>query len=134
MSYARGRLFVPVVERCMRESAVTTPAPADLRPGNGVVTALAAGTGRKLWTRQLGSPATGCTTVANDVVFAPTLDGRLYGLAASSGRVLWETRMTAGINACPALSGDLLLVGAGAPLPGGGVREVVAYGVGDGRP
>ena len=109
-------------------------APADLRPGNGVVTALAAASGTKLWTRRLGSPATGCTTVANDVVFAPTLDGRLYGLAASSGHVLWETRMPAGINSCPAVSGDLLLVGAGVPRPGGDVREVVAYGVGEGRP
>lgn len=134
MSYAHGRLFVPVVERCMRESAVTTPAPADLRSGNGLVTALAAATGTKLWTRHLGSPATGCTTVANDVVFAPTLDGRLYGLAASSGRVLWETRTPAGINSCPAVSGDLLIVGAGAPRQGGGPREVLAYGVGAGRP
>jgi outer membrane protein assembly factor BamB len=134
MAYAHGRLFVPVVERCMRESAVKTSAPADASTGDGVVTAIAAATGRKLWVRRLGSPAMGCATVARDVVFAPGLDGRVYGLAASTGRVLWETRMSAGINSCPAVAGDLLLVGAGAPRSGGSQPELVAYGVGEGRP
>jgi outer membrane protein assembly factor BamB len=128
MSYAHGRLFVPVVDRCMQESSVHTFAPSDLRDGKGLVAALAASTGKKLWTRSLGSPATGCTTVARDVVFAPTLDGRVYGLAASDGRVLWQTQERAGINACPAVAGDLFIVGAGAPLRGPTTQEIVAYG------
>lgn len=127
MAYAHGRLFVPSVERCMRESAIHTPAPADASTGNGVVTAIAAATGRKLWVRPLGSPAMGCATVARDVVFAPTLDGRVYGLAASDGRVLWETRTSDGIIGCPSIAGDLLLVGAGAGPPAS--RELVAYGL-----
>jgi alcohol dehydrogenase (cytochrome c) len=133
MAYAHDRLFVPVVERCMKESAVHTPAPADASKGDGVVTAIAAKTGKKLWVRRLGAPAMGCATVARDVVFAPALDGRVYGLAASSGRVLWQTRMSAGVNSCPTVAGDLLLVGAG--IPGAGrTPEVVAYGIGEGRP
>ena len=36
--------------------------------------------GRQLWSRRLGSPATGCATVAGDVVFAPTLDGHVFAL------------------------------------------------------
>jgi alcohol dehydrogenase (cytochrome c) len=133
MSYAHGRLFVPVVDRCMKESAVHTFAPSDLRVGNGLVTAVAASSGKKLWTRSLGSPATGCTTVARDVVFAPTLDGRVYGLAATDGRVLWQTQERAGINACPTIAGDLLIVGAGAPLRGPTTQEIVAYGLREGR-
>src|SRR5262249_29441696 len=48
MAYARGRLFVPVVELCSRESAVTTPdafarSPAE---GKGVLYALDAATGK----------------------------------------------------------------------------------------
>jgi outer membrane protein assembly factor BamB len=132
MAYAHGRLFVPSVERCMRESAVHTPPPADASTGNGVVTAIAARTGRKLWVRALGSPATGCATVARDVVFAPTLDGHVFGLAAASGRVLWRTQTSAGIVGCPAVAGRLLLVGAGLGTPAS--RALVAYGLPEGRP
>ena len=37
MAYADGRLFVPVVERCMHESSVDPAYPADLRKGDGVL-------------------------------------------------------------------------------------------------
>jgi len=129
MAYARGRLFVPSVERCMRESAVHTPRPAALGVGNGIVTAISAGSGRKVWVRALGSPATGCATVARDVVFAPTLDGRVYGLSTASGRVLWQTTAPAGINGCPAVTSSMVIVGAGAPRAGTTRPEIVAYGL-----
>jgi outer membrane protein assembly factor BamB len=129
MAYAAGRLFVPVVERCMRESSVDPAFPADLRKGDGVVYALSARTGRTLWSRRLGAPATGCATVASDVVFAPSLDGRIAALAASDGRTLWETRANAGINGCPSVAGGMLLVGAGAPRRAGSTPELVAYGL-----
>jgi outer membrane protein assembly factor BamB len=129
LAYAAGRLFVPVVERCMHESAVDPAYPADLRKGDGVLYALSARTGRKLWFRRLGAAATGCATVANDVVFAPNLDGRILALAASDGRILWERRAPAGINGCPSVAGDLLLIGAGAPRRDGSAPELTAYGL-----
>jgi hypothetical protein len=58
----------------------------------------------------------------------------VYGLAAISGKVLWQTLAPAGINACPAVSGDLLVVGAGAPRGSAFKPELVAYGLGEGRP
>jgi outer membrane protein assembly factor BamB len=129
MAYARGRLFVPVVERCMRESAVHPAFPADLSKGDGVLAALSAKTGRQLWTRRLGSPPTGCATVSRDVVFVPTLDGNLVALAAGDGRTLWQARARAGIIGCPSVAGGLLLVGAGAPHADGSptVPELTAY-------
>ena len=129
MAYAAGRLFVPVVERCMRESSVDPAHPADLREGDGVMYALSARTGRKLWSRRLGAPATGCATVASDVVFAPNLDGRIMALATRDGRKLWETRANAGINGCPSVAKGLLIVGAGAPRRAGSTPEIVAYGL-----
>jgi alcohol dehydrogenase (cytochrome c) len=134
MSYGAGRLYVPVVEQCMRESATRSAPLANLRDAHGEVVSISTRTGRKLWVRHLPSPATGCTTVARDVVFAPTLDGDVYGLRAGDGRVLWRASLPAGINGCPSAAGDLLVVGAGAPLPTGATPEVVAYGVGEGRP
>jgi outer membrane protein assembly factor BamB len=128
MAYARGRLFVPVVERCMRESSVDPAFPADLTKGNGVLVALSAKTGRQVWSRRLGSPTTGCATVAGDVVFVPTLAGHVFALSTSDGRTLWQTQTRAGINGCPSVAGGLLLVGAGAPtVKGHAVPELSAY-------
>ena len=117
MAYAEGRVFVPVVELCTRESAVTTASVLQRPPeeGTGVIAGLDAATGRPLWTRTLPSAPFGCATVASDVVFAPTYDGWIYALSARTGAILWKDRAEAGINGCPSVAGDTLLVPAGAP-------------------
>jgi alcohol dehydrogenase (cytochrome c) len=117
MAYARGRLLVPVVELCMRESAIRPMPLRNAAEGDGVLVALAARSGRQLWTRRLGAPPMGCATAARDVVFVPTYDGRVLALAARDGRSLWQARARAGIIGCPAVAGDMLVVGAGAPHP-----------------
>jgi alcohol dehydrogenase (cytochrome c) len=134
MALAGGRLFVPVVELCAHESAITSKS-AFLRPpsqGRGVVDALDAKTGKTLWQRHLGSPPFGCATVARDAVIVPTYDGTLVAFAAADGRPLWHARLPAGNNSCPAVGRDLLVVAAGAPHPGIAhpQAEVVAFGVG----
>jgi len=116
MAYADGTLFVPVVDLCMQGSSTgyENLYSVDVaKRGNGAVVALDAATGRPRWTRHFPAPAFSCATVANDVVFVPTFDGRIYGLAAATGRTLWQVRAPAGINACPAIDGDTLIVGAG---------------------
>ena len=120
MAFAGGRLFVPVVNLCMRGSATgyESLALVDVAGrGRGALTALDARTGRPVWTRHFPAPTFGCATVANDVVFTATLDGHVYGLSTADGRVLWQARMRAGVNACPAVDGDQLLVGAGTDYP-----------------
>jgi alcohol dehydrogenase (cytochrome c) len=132
MAYADGRLFVPVVDLCVRGSSVAFQLLDTIDPtkGSGQLVALDADSGKRLWRRSFGSPDFGCATVSNDVVFTSTYDGTVYALSAADGRTLWQGRMRAGINACPAVSGDLLLLGAGVPRPGdaASVRELVAYG------
>jgi outer membrane protein assembly factor BamB len=132
MAYAHDRLFVPVVDLCMRGSSTGYE---DLfrvdvaRRGRGELVALDATTGRPLWTRRFAAPAFGCATVANDVVFAPTFDGRIYALASDTGHILWQATARAGINACPAIDGDTLLVGAGTVYPArlNPVYELIAF-------
>jgi alcohol dehydrogenase (cytochrome c) len=132
MAYDEGRLFVPLVDLCMRGSATGFE---DLlrvdvaRRGRGGIVALDASSGRRLWSRRFPAPAFGCATVSNDVVFVPTFDGRVYALAASTGHVLWQQREESGINACPAVSGNLLLVGAGIDYPDrlNAVYQLTAY-------
>ena len=129
MAYARGRLFVPVVELCMPESALRPAALRNAAQGDGVLVALAARDGRQLWTRRLGAAPMGCATVARDVVFAPTYDGRVLAFRTRDGRLLWQARALAGIIGCPAIAADLLVVGAGAPHPAyrRHLSEVIAY-------
>ncbi len=133
MAYGGGRLFVPVVELCSRESAVTTRN-AFARPpsqGKGTVYALDAATGKVVWRVHLGSAPFGCATVARDAVIVPTYDGRVVAFAAADGRKLWQTQLRAGNNSCPAVGKDVLVVAGGAPHPdiAHPVTEVVAYGL-----
>ena len=98
MAYAAGRLFVPVVELCSRESAVTSKN-AFARPpsqGRGTVYALDAATGKTVWQAHLGSAPFGCATVARDAVIVPTYDGRVVAFAAADGRALWQTQLACG--------------------------------------
>jgi outer membrane protein assembly factor BamB len=131
MAYAGGRLFVPVVELCSRESAVTSKSAFARSPaqGKGTVYALDAATGKTVWQRQLGSAPFGCATVARDAVIVPTYDGRVIAFAAADGRTLWHAQLPAGNNSCPAVGKDVLVIGAGAKHPhiANPVTEVVAY-------
>jgi len=128
MAFADDRVFVPVVELCVPESAVTTTTLDNVDPnsGKGLLVALDVTTGKRLWERRFSSANFGCATVANDVVFTSTYDGNIYGLGVDDGRVLWRTKMRAGMNSCPAIAGDTLLAGAGVPR-GGSVQELVAF-------
>jgi outer membrane protein assembly factor BamB len=117
MALAHGRVFVPVVDLCMRGSATGYEdfgAVDYAHRGRGELTALAAASGRPLWTRRLPSPVFGCATAAGDVVFTTTYAGRVYALSQRTGRTLWSIQEPAGSNACPAVAGDLLVVPAGA--------------------
>ena len=133
MASAEGRVFVPVVNLCFRESAHGSSGlgfyRTDYSKGTGELVALEASSGRRLWTRRFGSPNFGCATVAGGVVYTATYDGRIYGLSTEDGAIVARGRMRAGINACPAVAGSTLLIGAGADHPGfpAPVFELVAY-------
>jgi alcohol dehydrogenase (cytochrome c) len=135
MAFAEGRIFVPVVDLCFRESAFGTSGlgfySTDYSKGTGELVALEASTGRRLWTRRFRSPNFGCATVAGGVVYTATYDGRVYGLSTDDGSIVARARTRAGINACPAVAGGMLLVGAGADHPDfpAPVFELVAYGL-----
>ena len=111
------RVFVAAVDLCYREdstgAAASSFATTDPSRGRGAVTALDLKTGRPVWSAPLSSPPFGCTTVANDLVFVPTFDGRILALSTDDGHVVWQTRTRAGINACPSVAGNTLYVASG---------------------
>ena len=117
MAYAHRRLFVPVVDRCGSGSATSR------------LVAIDAKTGTTLWEHRLPSPALGCATVANDVVFTATIAGVVYAFSTKDGTLLWHAAMPAGVAACPAAAGDLLVVGAGIRRLGHGRPEIAAFGL-----
>jgi len=119
MAYAHRRLFVPIVDRCGSGGATS-----------GFV-ALDAKTGTTLWERRLPSPALGCATVANDVVFTATLAGIAYAFSTKDGKLLWHAAMPAGVDQCPAVVADLLVIDAGIRQPGRGDPEIAAFGLPD---
>lgn len=116
MALAHGRVYVPVVELCMRGSSVGYESLSSVDParGTGALAALDARDGSTLWTRRLPSPAFGCATAAADVVLTATYDGRVYALDGRTGATRWTVREPAGVNGCPAIAGGLLVVPAGA--------------------
>jgi outer membrane protein assembly factor BamB len=129
LAYADGTLFVPVVDLCMRGSAVgyeDLDTVNVMRRGRGELVALDAATGARRWVRTLPHADFGCATVADGIVFTSTLDGSVYGFDTSDGATRWSARADAGINSCPALAGNTLLVGAGVPLRGS-TPELIAY-------
>jgi outer membrane protein assembly factor BamB len=133
MSLSSGRLFVPVVDLCMKESGVSSESVLQRPPesGEGKLYALDAGSGQVVWARRFDAPLFGCATSTNDVVIAPAFSGEVVALAARDGKTLWKTQMHAGVNSCPALAGNLLVVGAGSPHRAikRHAPEIVAFGL-----
>lgn len=100
--------------------------------GYGEVIALDAATGKEIWRVKLGAPVHSPPTVADDRVFAVTVENELDVLSAADGRKLWshnglpEPAGLAG-GASPAVAGDLVVV----PYSSG---ELYALRVENGRP
>jgi outer membrane protein assembly factor BamB len=133
MALAGGRLFVPVVDLCMLGSSIGYE-PLDRvdvgERGRGELVALDAATGRRDWVLRLPQANFGCATVAGDVVFTATFDGKVYGVDTTTGRVLWHATLGAGVNSCPSVASKMLLVGAGLPLEDRHALELTAFAPG----
>jgi len=133
MASAGGRLYVPVVDLCMRGSAIGFEQLDSVkisRRGRGELVALDAATGREVWVLHLPQADFGCATAANGVVFTATVDGKVYAVDSGDGRILWSVSLRAGINACPALASNTLLVGAGVPTGRRDHLELTAFRTG----
>ena len=63
---------------------------------DGVVYALDARTGERLWTYATHGPVKGGLAAAYGVVFAGSYDGYLYALAATTGRLVWRASVQPG--------------------------------------
>jgi outer membrane protein assembly factor BamB len=77
----------------------------------GAVFALAAATGRVLWSRMLPSPSESSPLVDSGRVFFGSQNGTVYALNAHNGAVLWTYHAAGSVKASPSLSGGILYFG-----------------------
>ncbi|GGE81437.1 PQQ-binding-like beta-propeller repeat protein [Stappia taiwanensis] len=100
--------------------------------GYGQLAALDAGSGRVLWTKDIGAPARQAPAAANGTVFAVTQTGEVHALAQEDGAERWTYSGIAESSgllafANPAISGGLVIV----PFTSG---EVMAVDIKSGEP
>jgi alcohol dehydrogenase (cytochrome c) len=83
-------------------------------------------TGKVMWSTTLPSPPFGAATIANDLVFTTTYDGRVLAFARATGKIVWRGRLPSGTNSPLVISGNTLI--AVASLGSGKHRpQVVAW-------
>lgn len=124
-------VYVPVENLYSIYRAGATGDSGPLERGSGEVVALELASGRVKWVRKLPASAWGATTIANDLVFTPTIDGTVWALRTDDGTVAWKASLPAGSNAPLAIAGDTLIAAAGVPSRAGQTPALVAYRLGD---
>ena len=131
MAVADGVAYVPVVDLPWTyTSATQVIGTVKFLQGTGEMVALDLGTGKPLWTTKLDQMPFGGATVANDLVFTTTFNGKVVALSRKDGSIVWTSQLPAGSNSTLAIAGDTLLAGAGIPLSTTQQPAVVAYKVG----
>lgn len=122
-------VFVPVIDN---PASVTDGATI----GNGgdqagLLMALSVGTGKVKWKTKLPTVSFGQTSVANDLVFVTTIDGKVLAYKTKNGKLAWSDALPVGTNTGVTLAGDTLIAPAGLPAQdGGGTPQIVAYRLG----
>lgn len=121
-------IFVPVVNH-----PTTLVAQSESKEGEfkkGELVAIDAESGAIAWQHKFPSPPIGATDAVNELVFASTLDGKMYAFDGTSGRKVWESSLPAGMIAGMGFGGDMLLAPAGLVTAREQSPQLVAYRLG----
>lgn len=122
-------VYVPVINAPLEVTSQTER--QEPGPLNGELVALDLKSGALQWRHEFATaPPFGFTTVANDLVFTTTSDGKVQAFETSSGRLTWQAELPAGTNSGVAIEGDTLIAPAGLASAEGQTPEIVAYRLG----
>jgi outer membrane protein assembly factor BamB len=122
-------VFVPVINGPLE--VINQTEREEPGPLNGELIALDAKTGAIKWKHEFATaPPFGFTTVANDLVFATTSDGKVQAFDTSSGRSVWQESLPAGTNSGVAIAGDMMIAPAGLAAAEGQTPQIVAFRLG----
>ena len=130
MSTDGSRVYVPVVNH-----PVSLASGSEIQEASAVnageLVALNVKDGSVAWKHEFPlAPAYGATTVTNDIVFATTYDGKLYGFDTGSGQPAWQVELPAGTNSGVAVEGDMVIAPAGVAAVEGQTPQIIAYRLG----
>ncbi|GAB4110319.1 MAG: hypothetical protein Fur005_01580 [Roseiflexaceae bacterium] len=78
---------------------------------DGIVTALDAQSGTKLWEYDTGATILSTPAIANSQIHVVNITGRVVALSTATGGLIWEKQLGVGVYASPALVSDRLLIG-----------------------
>ena len=121
-------VFVPVVNHPTTLVGQSSSKEGETKKGELV--AIDAASGSIAWRHAFSSAPLGATDAVNDLVFASTLEGKLYAFEGKSGKQVWESSLPAGTIAGMGFGGDMLLAPAGTPTGGEQSPQLVAYRLG----
>lgn len=124
LAYSEGTVFVPVNNSASLMSATEWAGTVPHDQATGELVAINVVDGSIKWKVDHPSLTIGSATVANDVVFTGSLDGRFMGYHVETGELLWSHQFGSGIYTPPSIAGDMLFVIASGPFvppanPGG---------------
>jgi cytochrome c2 len=101
----------------------------DFAKGKGELVALDLASGKVLWDKKLPAAPYGAATVANDLVFTTTFDGKVLAFDRTTGDQAWSYQLPTGTNATVAIAGDTLITAAS--ISHGKVKaQIVAFRLG----
>ncbi len=127
MAVHDGVIYAPVVNNCAKVVKAASTTACSFATSTGQMVALDGASGKVLWNRKFNQPMFSAATVANDVVFAGTSNGRIYGLSTKDGSTVWQAKLPAGLNAPPAVTATDVIVGAGVVNTKGQKPTLVDY-------
>lgn len=121
-------IFVPVVNH-----PTTLIGQGESREGGfkkGELVAIDAASGSIAWRHKFSSAPIGATDAVNALVFATTLEGKMYAFKGKTGSQVWESALPAGTIAGLGFSANMLLAPAGFPSGREQTPQLVAYRLG----
>jgi outer membrane protein assembly factor BamB len=121
-------IFVPVVNH-----PTTLVGQLESKEGaykKGELVAIDAASGSIAWQHKFSSAPIGATDAVNELVFATTLEGKVYAFESKGGKQVWESSLPAGTIAGLGFGGDMLLAPAGILTSREQSPQLVAYRVG----
>ena len=76
---------------------------------DGHVMAIAADSGKTVWSRDIGQDISGAVGIGNGLVLVGTYEGQVFCLAAQTGELKWQAQASSEILSAPQTNGDVVV-------------------------
>ncbi|MGH3731827.1 MAG: PQQ-binding-like beta-propeller repeat protein [Acidimicrobiales bacterium] len=134
MAYADNTIYAATMNLPIAfttSSEVDGGSPKGKSSYGGDIVALNATTGAIEWSTKVDGLPDGATTVSNNLVFAPLLEGQLVALNRTTGAIVYSQKLPRVVNSPIAIAGNTIIVPVGGPKSKtlAGKSQIIAYAV-----